>query len=43
VEEKERFYFENATVCMIFNGGEMTLVEYGKDEVLGTFRYFNLV
>lgn len=38
VEEKERFYFENQTVCMIFNGGEMTLIEYGKDEVLGTFR-----
>lgn len=42
VEEKERFYFENQTVCMVFNGGEMTLIEYGKDDVLGTFRYLIL-
>ncbi len=34
----EKFYFENATVCMIFNAGELSLVEYGKNEVLGSVR-----
>ncbi|KAJ1542591.1 hypothetical protein HK096_009222, partial [Nowakowskiella sp. JEL0078] len=34
----ERFYFENQQVCMIFNAGEMTLVEYGVNEVLGSVR-----
>jgi intraflagellar transport protein 172 len=29
----EKFYFENANVCMIFNAGELSLVEYGKNEV----------
>lgn len=41
-EDKEKFYFENQMVCMIFNQGEMTLVEYGKDDVMGTFRYPSL-
>lgn len=34
----EKFYFENANVCMIFNAGELSLVEYGKNEVLGSVR-----
>ena len=34
----EKFYFENATVCMIFNAGELSLVEYGKNEILGSVR-----
>lgn len=34
----ERFYFENANVCLIFNAGELTLVEYGDDYVLGSVR-----
>lgn len=25
-------------VCMIFNAGELTLVEYGKNDILGTVR-----
>lgn len=34
----ERFYFENATVCLVFNAGELTLIEYGVDYPLGTVR-----
>lgn len=34
----EKFFFENENVCMIFNAGELTLVEYGHSEVLGTVR-----
>ena len=33
-----RFYFENGNVCMIFNAGELSLVEYGKNEILGSVR-----
>jgi intraflagellar transport protein 172 len=38
-DDTERYYFDNPAVCMIFNTGELTLVEYGRDEILGTFRY----
>ena len=34
----EKYYFENANVCMIFNAGELSLVEYGKNEILGSVR-----
>ncbi|KAG7460913.1 hypothetical protein MATL_G00203920 [Megalops atlanticus] len=34
----EKFFFENETVCMIFNAGELTLVEYGNNEILGSVR-----
>ncbi|XP_003971457.2 intraflagellar transport protein 172 homolog [Takifugu rubripes] len=34
----EKFYFDNETVCMIFNAGELSLVEYGNNEVLGSVR-----
>lgn len=34
----ERFYFENANVCLIFNAGELTLVEYGENYILGSVR-----
>ncbi|XP_040282805.1 intraflagellar transport protein 172 homolog [Bufo bufo] len=34
----EKFFFENENVCMIFNAGELTLVEYGSNEVLGSVR-----
>ena len=37
-DDKEKFYFDNPNCCMIFNDGEMILVEYGRDEILGTFR-----
>lgn len=35
---KEKFYFENPAVCMIFNAGELTLVEYGQSDILGSVR-----
>ena len=35
---KEKFDFSNERVCMIFNVGELILVEYGVSEVLGTCR-----
>ncbi|XP_055910125.1 intraflagellar transport protein 172 homolog [Eupeodes corollae] len=34
----ERFYFENPTVCLIFNVGELSLVEYGENQILGSVR-----
>lgn len=38
-ERNEKFYFENPSVCLIFNCGELTLVEYGNDQILATVRY----
>ncbi len=29
----ERFIFENPAVCMVYNAGELTLVEYGRNGV----------
>jgi len=34
----ERYYFDHPQVCIIFNSGELTLVEYGRNEVLGSCR-----
>lgn len=34
----ENFFFDNPTVCMICNAGELSLVEYGSNEVLGSVR-----
>lgn len=34
----ERFYFENPNVCLIFNVGELSLVEYGENVILGSVR-----
>merc|ERR1719162_1346463 len=34
----EKFFFENPTVCMIFKAGELSLVEYGCNEVLACAR-----
>ncbi|KAL5460471.1 hypothetical protein EMCRGX_G033922 [Ephydatia muelleri] len=34
----EKFYFENQNVCMIFNAGELTLVEYGVNDIIGSVR-----
>jgi len=34
----EKYFFQNETVCMIFNAGELTLVEYGSNEILGSVR-----
>jgi intraflagellar transport protein 172 len=35
---KERFLFDNLAVCMVFNAGELSLVEYGRNELLGCAR-----
>lgn len=35
---EEKFYFENESVCMIFSGGELTLVEYGAQDALASVR-----
>ncbi|KAI4469975.1 hypothetical protein MML48_1g12569 [Holotrichia oblita] len=34
----EKFYFDNTTVCLVFNAGELSLVEYGDNEVLCSVR-----
>lgn len=35
---QEKFYFDNPQLCMIFNAGELSLVEYGRNEILGSCR-----
>lgn len=35
----EKFYFDNENVCLIFNAGELSLVEYGNNDILGSVRY----
>jgi intraflagellar transport protein 172 len=35
---RRRYYFDHPQVCIIFNSGELTLVEYGRNEVLGSCR-----
>ncbi|KAJ3234644.1 hypothetical protein HDU78_005723 [Chytriomyces hyalinus] len=37
-EGNEKFHFENANVCMVFNAGELSLIEYGVNEILGSCR-----
>lgn len=34
----EKFHFENERVCMVHVAGELHIVEYGRNEVLGTCR-----
>jgi intraflagellar transport protein 172 len=34
----EKFYFDYPTVCLVFNAGELTLVEYGDNDVLCSVR-----
>ncbi|KAH9500287.1 hypothetical protein Btru_073626 [Bulinus truncatus] len=34
----EKYCFDNENVCMIFNAGELALIEYGANEVLGCVR-----
>lgn len=34
----EKFYFENANVCLVFNAGELSLVEYGDNYILSSVR-----
>lgn len=35
---KEKFFFDNENACMVFNAGELSLVEYGENDVLGSLR-----
>lgn len=35
---KEKFYFENPRVCLVYHGGDITVVEYGINEIIGSFR-----
>jgi len=32
---KEKFFFDTPTACLIFNAGELSVVEYGSHEILG--------
>ncbi|XP_066588134.1 intraflagellar transport protein 172 homolog isoform X2 [Prorops nasuta] len=34
----EKFFFEYPGVCLIFSSGELAIVEYGKNEILGSVR-----
>lgn len=34
----EKFYFDNTNVCLVFNAGELTLIEYGDNDVLCSVR-----
>ena len=34
----ERFFFDNPSVCLVYRAGEVTLIEYGRTEVLGMVR-----
>ncbi|KAJ9466254.1 Intraflagellar transport protein 172 [Diplonema papillatum] len=35
---KEKFVFDNPQVCMVCNAGELSLIEYGRNEILGSCR-----
>nr|CAD7197554.1 unnamed protein product [Timema douglasi] len=35
----EKFYFDNPTVCLVFNAGELSLVEYGDNDILGSVSF----
>ena len=34
----EKFDMKNQDLCLIFNAGEVSIVEFGKNDILGTFR-----
>ena len=38
----EKFDFSNPNICMIFNAGELSIIEYGVNEVIGTCRTENV-
>lgn len=35
---KEKFFFEYSSVCLVFLNGELSVIEYGKNEILGSVR-----
>lgn len=38
----EKFDFSNPNICMVFNAGELSIVEYGVNDVIGTCRTENI-
>uniref|UniRef100_A0A7S1KTE2 IF140/IFT172/WDR19 TPR domain-containing protein n=1 Tax=Percolomonas cosmopolitus TaxID=63605 RepID=A0A7S1KTE2_9EUKA len=34
----EKFYFENPRVCLVYHQGDVSVVEYGINEIIGSFR-----
>lgn len=38
----EKYDFSNPNICMVFNAGELSIVEYGVNEVIGTCRTENI-
>jgi intraflagellar transport protein 172 len=36
--DNEKFFFDNENICMIFSTGELNIIEYGANEVIGTCR-----
>lgn len=34
----EKFYFDNPNICLVFNAGELSLIEYGYNDVLCSIR-----
>ncbi|KAK4876609.1 hypothetical protein RN001_009115 [Aquatica leii] len=36
--QNEKYYFDNPNVCLVFNAGELSLIEYGVNEVLCSVR-----
>ena len=37
-QNDEKYFFDNPLVCMIFRAGELSIVEYGQNEILGYAR-----
>lgn len=35
---QEKYFFDNPNACMVYNAGELSIIEYGKSEVLGSCR-----
>lgn len=38
----EKYDFSNPGVCMVFNAGELSIVEYGVNDIVGTCRTDNV-
>lgn len=34
----EKYDFSNPGICMVFNAGELSIIEYGNNDILGTCR-----
>jgi len=37
-EQNEKFYFDNPKVCMVYKAGEFSIIEYGINDIIGSFR-----